>query len=95
MGTEALWMPILGSVAGSVVSSLFGSKKQDAAAPIAQISAEPAKPAPQASAAPDVTAMRNQVAGAAGAGEASTLLTGIGGIDPKKLSLGKATLLGE
>lgn len=92
MGFETLAAPIIGAVASTLFSSMF-SKKQEA--PPAAPAVEAAKPPPQASTAPDVNAVRQQVAGATGPGEASTLLTGIGGVDPAKLNLGKATLLGE
>lgn len=80
------------TVLGQLVGSAF-SKKQDAAPAPAAVA--PAKPAPQASTAPEVNTVRNQVAGTTGDGQASTLLTGLGGVDPKTLNLGKSTLLGE
>jgi len=43
---------------------------------------------------PNVAGMRNQNAMAEGANATATMLTGPGGIDPSKLSLGKNTLLG-
>lgn len=74
-------------VIGQAVSGLLAPKKQDAPAPQA------AAPAPQASKTPEVAAVQRQTADAAGT-ENSTLLTGLGGVDPKKLNLGGNTLLG-
>lgn len=88
MGTEALWIPLLTAVAGSVVSSALAPKPQKQAAPAA-----PAAP-PQASAAPlaKTYAAANANQAIAG-GNASTLLTGTTGVG--ETNLGKNTLLGD
>lgn len=43
---------------------------------------------------PNVQGMRNQNAMAEGENATATMLTGAGGVDPSKLTLGKNTLLG-
>lgn len=81
-------MAIIGLGAASTVSAL--SQKPPQAAPIQA----PEKP-PQAAKAPDPDVMkRKNAANAATFGPASTFLTGVGGVDPLSLNLGKTTLLG-
>lgn len=92
MGTEAIWVPLLTAVAGSVVSSALAPKPQKPADPVA-----PAAP-PQATKAPDMNVYKAKNAAAAagaGGGPSSTLLTGTGGAAPGEINLGKNTLLGS
>lgn len=92
MGTEALWIPLLASVAGSVVSGMMAPKPQKPADPAAPVAP------PQATKAPDINAYKAKnaaIAAAAGGGPSSTLLTGTGGVDPGEINLGKNTLLGS
>ena len=87
MGTEALWIPLLTSVAGAVVSSALAPKPQKPADPPAPVAP------PQASTAPVAQTYEAANANQAVAGGASsTLLTGTGGVTDT--ALGKNTLLG-
>lgn len=74
------------------VKSMSGGK--GGSAPAVQPAIEP----PQAAKNPDIDPLKKKNANAAGvgpmAGPSSTMLTGVGGIDPSSLSLGKTTLLG-
>lgn len=96
MGAEVL-IPILGSIAGAVVSKAITPKpqQQQQAAPPAP---EPA-PAPQATKNPVTPALaRKANAAAEGGGPNSpnnTLLTGPSGVSNDLLQLGRATLLGQ
>ena len=96
MGIEAgLLLPILQGVgAAATIASAFGGKGGDA--PKVQA---PEKP-PQATKQPDRNAISGANAAAAMpggpmAGNASTFLTGAGGVNPGTLDLGKNTLLGQ
>lgn len=92
MGFEAL-IPFVAPILGAVVGGMLGSKKGDSQAPQVQ---DPMKaPASQAAQTPDASGFAKANASAAAAqGQESTLLTGLGGVDPKSLQLGKNTLLG-
>lgn len=96
MGTEALWIPLVTAVAGSVVSSFLAPKPKDQAAQAAPTAPAEVKAAPQASQAPDVAQLTKTNATAASVqGPSSTLLTGIGGVPNSSLNLGKNTALGQ
>lgn len=76
----------------SAILSAFGAA-QVAATAAAQPGSQAATPASQAE-----TKASSGTAGAAttsGGNSADTLLTGLNGVDPKTLQLGKSTLLGE
>lgn len=92
MGMAAV-IPILASVAGSLVSGMMNKKGDSAQTAAPEVQA--ATPAPQASKAPDVAAFANtNAANAASQGPGSTLLTGLGGVPNSSLNLGKNQLLG-
>lgn len=78
--------------AAATIYSAYAATQNKLPAPPAPI------PPPQASLAPGVQAVRQQVAGMGQAGGSpgvgQTLLTGPGGVDPSKLNLGRATTLG-
>ncbi len=90
MGTEAFWMPIAASVAGSLISGAIAKKPDSGAAPTP--AAAPA--APQVSKSPTSGAFSAANAAATRSGPGSTSLTGATGIDPTMLNLGRNTLLG-
>ena len=80
-------------VGGMVVAKMMAPKMPDIPAPPAP------PPPPQASVAPDTRAIASNLSGTGqaggGAGVASTMLTGAGGVNPNKLDLNKTTLLGS
>lgn len=77
---------------GGLVSKVLAPKTPKATVP-------EVTPPPQAAKAPDEVLRRASAAAATGggmaAGPSSTLLTGVGGIDPGGLNLGKSKLLGQ
>lgn len=87
---DFLLAPLVSGLLGAVFSSFFGGNKQ--ATPQPQ---EPVKPQAPA-VAPDIEPMRAaNKASAAAQGPGSTMLTGLGGVDPSSLNLGKNLLLGQ
>lgn len=97
MGFEALIGPVVGALAGTVFQAFMGGgKKSEAAAPPAPTAATPVPaPASAAAQAPSIGAFGAANATAAGFGPSSTQLSGVGGVDPTLLKLGKNTLLGS
>lgn len=87
-----------GMLGATIGSSLLGGQEQQQQ-PQQQLQQAPALPDQQAAKTPTSTSIQSGMIGtgqAGGApGAASTLLTGPGGIDPKTLTLGKNTLLGQ
>ena len=76
----------------------FGGSPSPVIMPAMQaVQAPTPPPEPQAAKQPDQANLRSQpAAGPRGPGPASsTMLTGVGGIDPRLLSIGKNTLLGS
>jgi hypothetical protein len=95
MGIETAALMAYASAATAGVSIYNALSKPDA--PAAAAVPAPEKP-PQATKTPDRKAVGSaNAAMAAGpmAGNASTFLTGSGGVDPGALNLGKNTLLGQ
>lgn len=96
--TVATYATAAAAVVGAVgsIQSASAAKKQQGAVPAIQPAVEP--PQPQAAKNPDVDPLKRKNAGAAAvgplAGPSSTMLTGVGGVDPSSLNLGKTTLLG-
>lgn len=99
-------LPLLGALAGGasaaagVYSAVEGRKSAKEANKLQQQALQQAedaanKPKPQGPKAPDrpVIAAANMAANSKG--NASTFLTGPGGVDPSSLNLGKNTLLGQ
>jgi hypothetical protein len=89
LGSFNPWEMVATAVIGSVLSSAMAPKQQSAPA------IAPPAPAPQAAKTPEVAQVARDTSASAAGGEASTLLTGLGGVDPKKLNLGANTLLGQ
>lgn len=86
------------SLGASLGSTLLGGGQQ-AQTPSINIAAPATAPASQAASAPDASLARAATGGVGqggGApGVAQTFLTGVGGVDPGTLTLGKNTLLGQ
>lgn len=94
MGLGAVAAPLIGSLIGSVFTSLVGgNKQQQAAAPAQQAPAPASAPAPAQS--PSIGAFKDANVSASSGGINGTSLSGVGGIDPSILKLGKNTLLGS
>jgi len=94
-----LWTLLAGLAGGALLTALMpGQKAPKQSSLLTPPMAQAAQPAGQASRTPDYNAMknRNQQQESAGpmAGLSSTFLTGPSGVDPSKLKLGRATLLG-
>lgn len=94
MGAQA-GIAIAAAVLGNVIGS--ANKPKDMPTPMAP----PAPPPSQAAKTPDAQGVLGQMQGTGQAGGgggtpgvAQTFLTGPGGVDPSKLSLGKSSLLG-
>ena len=90
--TAAVASAAVGAV-GSIASTVLAPKAKKPPAPTAPIAP------PQAGVAPDQAALRKQGQGIPGMpggtpSQAATALSGIGGVDPTKLSLGSNNLLG-
>lgn len=93
VGDHASTALTIGSLLGGALGSQSGSDMPDAP------SAPPPAPALQGGIAPDAAGITKGLQssmgpGGADAGNSTTFLTGASGVDPNKLSLGKATLLG-
>lgn len=93
VGDHASTALTIGSLLGGALGSQSGSGMPDAP------SAPPPAPALQGGIAPDAAGITKGLQssmgpGGADAGNSTTFLTGASGVDPNKLSLGKATLLG-
>lgn len=98
MGAEVL-IPILGSIAGAVVSKAITPKPPQPEQAAAAVPPPEPPPAPQATKNPVTPALaRKANAAAEGGGPNSpnnTLLTGPSGVSNDLLQLGRATLLGQ
>jgi hypothetical protein len=91
------------SAAGTAASTLTATAQTDAQQKAAKQAADAADKQAQLETdqinranakSPDTAAIASQNAQAAKGGQAGTLLTGTGGVNPGSLSLGKTTLLG-
>lgn len=91
MGMDPLTQAIMGSVASTVIGGIFGGGKQNG---IQAAVTPPAAPVPQVASTPSAGAFATGNKSAAAGGPSSTELSGVGGIDPSVLKLGRNTLLG-